>query len=46
MTTITTRPAALDRAGFLEEPATVPALPGQVTAHNPFPTSVRHRLDG
>lgn len=35
-----------DRAGFLEEPATVPALPAQVTAHNPFPTSVRHRLDG
>lgn len=35
-----------DRAGFLEEPAAVAALPGQVTVHNPFPTSVRHRLDG
>ncbi len=30
-----------DRAGFLEQPAAAPALPA---AHNPFPTSVIHRL--
>ena len=38
-----------DRAGFLEEPASAPGLPrpnGEPAAHNPFPTSVRHRLQG
>lgn len=34
-----------DRAGFLEEPATARPELG-VTAHNPFPTSVVHRLQG
>lgn len=32
-----------DRAGFLEPPAATPALPA---AHNPFPVSARHRLEG
>lgn len=35
-----------DRSDFLELPPTVRALTDDVTAHNPFPTSVRHRLDG
>jgi len=34
-----------DRSSFLEQPADVPMLPTQ-GAHNPFPTSVRHRLNG
>ena len=37
-----------DRAGFLEEPPTALPAPGSdtPTAHNPFPTVVRHRLQG
>jgi len=38
-----------DRSDFLEAPPDAPRLPGSsgdVTAHNPFPTSVRHRLEG
>lgn len=31
-----------DRAGFLEQPPDAPALP---SASNPFPVSVRHRLE-
>ena len=31
------------RAGFLEEPPTI-AAPAQVSAHNPFPRVIRHRL--
>ena len=38
-----------DRSLFLEQPPDVRPLPradGEVRAHNPFPVSVRHRLDG
>ncbi|MGB7422924.1 MAG: hypothetical protein WA917_13775 [Comamonas sp.] len=37
-----------DRAGFLEEPpAPLPALHSdEPTAHNPFPSVRRHRLEG
>lgn len=34
-----------DRSGFLEEPTTAPQIDGP-TANNPFPTVVRHRLQG
>ena len=38
-----------DRSDFMEQPSTglpAAALAGGVTAHNPFPTSARHRLAG
>lgn len=36
-----------DRSDFLEGVTTNPALPnGEPSAHNPFPTSVVHRLHG
>lgn len=35
-----------DRSGFLEEPAALPAPSSTPQAHNPFPTTVRHRLEG
>lgn len=34
-----------DRSQFLEQPVTTNLLPGEVSAHNPFPTTV-HRLQG
>ena len=34
-----------DRSGFLEEPQP-PQLENSPTAHNPFPSVVRHRLNG
>lgn len=34
-----------DRSGFLEEPQ-APQLENSPTAHNPFPSVVRHRLNG
>jgi hypothetical protein len=34
-----------DHSTFLEQPEGVPMLPSQ-GAHNPFPTVVRHRLQG
>lgn len=35
-----------DRSDFLEPPVTLPGLTSTPTAHNPFPVSARHRLDG
>jgi hypothetical protein len=35
-----------DRSDFLEGQTTVPQLGNEPTAHNPFPTSARHRLNG
>lgn len=35
-----------DRSDFLEGQTTVPQLDNEPTAHNPFPTSARHRLNG
>jgi len=35
-----------DRSDFLEVQTTVPQLGVEPTAHNPFPTSARHRLNG
>lgn len=35
-----------DRAGFLSEPTQLPAPSSSPTAHNPFPVSRRHTLEG
>lgn len=35
-----------DRATFLEEPAGLPAPNATPQAHNPFPVTARHRLEG
>lgn len=35
-----------DRSDFLEPATTVPRLNTTPTAHNPFPVSQRHRLEG
>jgi len=35
-----------DRSDFMEQPATLLPSSDQPSAHNPFPTSVRHRLAG
>lgn len=34
-----------DRSNFLEQPSDIPRVDGPA-AHNPFPTVVRHRLQG
>lgn len=39
------RATGAPKSDFLEPPPTVPALPGP-TAHNPFPVSASHRLEG
>lgn len=35
-----------EKAGFLDQSANLPAPNGVPTAHNPFPVSVRHTLEG
>lgn len=35
-----------DRSGFLEEPVGLPAPSSTPQAHNPFPVTARHRLEG
>lgn len=35
-----------DRSDFLEGAPSVPQIGAEPTAHNPFPTSARHRLNG
>ena len=35
-----------DRAGFMEASTQLPAPSGTPTAHNPFPVSRRHTLEG
>lgn len=35
-----------DRSDFLEGQTSTPQLGGEPTAHNPFPSVVRHRLNG
>ncbi len=35
-----------DRSDFMEQPVTLLPSSDQPSAHNPFPTSVRHRLAG
>ena len=35
-----------DRSNFLEQPADAPRLSSSPSAHNPFPTSAMHRLQG
>ena len=35
-----------DRSDFMEQPVTLLPSSDQPSAHNPFPTSVRHRLTG
>ena len=35
-----------DRSYFMEQPVTLLPSSDQPSAHNPFPTSVRHRLAG
>jgi len=35
-----------DRSGFLEGQTSTPQLGNEPTAHNPFPSVTRHRLNG